>query len=144
MGDKTETLVFGPDVAIVQAADYAAAEALAGSRSTRTDCRIQRNLSITLEITTFVGAGSVFIATRSSGKAAPNIATATDWARMNRTANIDVTTGVDTSKPLIEEIEVTALGRHTLDLPVTSRFVSLIIWSDISTLKGSAFTYRSA
>lgn len=143
MGDKQETLVFGLGIAILMAADYATAEALPGARSMVTDCRIDRNLSITLEITEFAAAGSVFIATRSSGKLAPAIAIATDWARMNRTANIDVPTGVDTSQPLIEEIEVTALGRHTIDLPVTNRFVSLIIWSDIATLKGSVYTYRA-
>lgn len=138
-----ETLVLGP-AAFEVAATYALAEAIAGARSEQVDCLTQRNLSITIEVTALAGAGNIFVAPRSSGKAAPSTATPLDWSRMNRTANIDTATGIDSSLPLIEKIAVDAVGRHTLDLPATNRFVSLVVWSDVVGMVGNTYIYKAA
>ena len=144
MGDQQETLVLDATGGFATAADYDLAQVQATAQGARLDCRIQRNLSITVEMTDITGTAAIFVATRSSGKLNPDITDDTDWARMNRTADIDKATGVDTSQPLIEVIELTGVGRHTLDLPVTNRFVSVIVWQEAGAATGNVYMYRSA
>jgi len=122
--------------------DYAAAEVLVGSQSASLDCRGRAQLSIVVEVTVVGSMSNIYVATRASAKAVPTTGTAVDWGRMNRTASVDVATGIDTSQPLEEKVPITGVGRYIIDLPVNNRHVSAIVWTDGAGGRGRVFMHR--
>lgn len=143
VADSTETEVLdrsGADFA--NEADYAAAVAVATARTTSLDCRLLRNVTFIVEVTTVGSMSNIMVAPRSSAKASPAVATAADWGRMNRTAAVDTGTGIDTSQPLEEKIPITGVGRYVISLPVTNRHVSAVVWADGTGGRGKIYMYR--
>lgn len=96
---------------------------------------------VTLEVTVAGSATELIVAVRSSDKPGADVLVETDWSRMNRTADIDKATGFDTTQALEEHVVLTAtkVGRYTISLPVTNRFVSVVVWADASTTVGRVF-----
>ncbi len=136
---STETDCFAVATSYADAADSADAV-------TRVvvDMEGRTRLDVTVEVTDVGSMSKIYVAVRSSGKANPDLATDTDWSRMNRVANVDISSGIDTSVPLVECIAVSAVGRHTLTLPVTNRYVSAVVWTDVEDGKGNVYMYRGS
>ncbi len=127
------------------AANFDAAVVIAAARGELAlDMRRHGQLDVTVEITAGGAANNLFMAVRSSSKPTPDLATATDWQIMNRTANIDTATGIDSTRPLREDIVLTTAktGRYTISLPVTARFASVVVWLDTADAKGNVYMYR--
>lgn len=130
----------------VTATSYSAAVNSAGSRtSPYLDMAGFNRLDVTVEVTN-VGTGpitAIFVAVRSTARQNPDLTDDGDWSRMNRVASVDKASGVDTSVPLIERIDISAAGRHTVSLPVTNRYVSAIVWADAAGGSGRVYMYRA-
>ncbi len=133
------------DSDFINATSYAAAAADAGALTEVVlDVSGFARVDITLEVTTTGNMSNAFIAVRSTSKAQPDLGTDSDWSRMNRIANVDTSSGVDTSVPLVECIPIASVGRHTITLPVTNRFVSAVVWADGTGGRGNVYMYRGS
>ena len=131
------------------ASTFAGATNYAGA-VTQSDARTDRYLDllgydrvdVTVEV---VGVGTiteVSIAVRSTARECPDLAEDSHWSRMNRVAELDASTGVESSVPLVETIAISATGRHTITLPVTNRYVSAVVWADVaSQATGRVYMY---
>lgn len=143
--DSVDLLVLDRSAADFSAAgSIAAAEGDANAQANAVDCLGCEFVDVVVELTN-VGTGpatKVSVVGRASGKAAPAIAVAADWIKLN-TENVDTSTGVSTIVPYIGEVATPAAARYVVTFPVRGRYFAPLVWVDVAAgTRGNVYVFR--
>lgn len=143
----------GPDILVLDrtnadffvASNYVVAVADSQSRGgLALDMKDHGFVDVTIEVTVAGSATAISVAVRSTSQIGAEVGTDAVWSRMNRTQDVDLVTGFDTGEPLQTNIPLTTakVGRYTISLPVTNRFVSVVVWADLAGTRGRVYMAR--
>ena len=143
--DSVDQLVLDKTAADFSAAgSVAVAEGDATAQTVVVDCLGCEFVDVIVDLTN-VGttpATKAAIVGRASGKAAPDVAVASDWSTINTEA-VDTATGIATIVPYIGEIATPSAGRYIVTFPVKARHFSALVWVDAAAAtRGNVYFFR--
>lgn len=126
---------------IVNVANLALAEVQAGAQASAFASRNYGRYVITVDLTVVGAATELYVAARSSGKAAPLVNVPADWSYFS-VDDIDRTTGESTTPPYVIAIPLAGVRRYTHSFRVWGSLSSGIVWCNGAGARGIVYAQR--